>query len=173
MTVKALAFIARSGTGKTTLIEKILPELAARGYRVGALKHDAHSFDIDYPGKDSHRLTEAGSLTMLITSAEKLAVVKKHSGSPPAEELVQTYLPDMDIVLIEGFRASGFPKIEIHRKGRKDPLICRGENRDPALLAVASDEPLELDVPVLDLNDPRTVTDFIERNLLRAKPEKM
>lgn len=171
MTAKAVAFIARSGTGKTTLIEKILPELAARGYRVGAIKHDAHRFDIDYPGKDSHRLTAAGAATMLITSAEKLAIVKKHSGSPPAEELIRTYFPDMDIVLVEGFRGSGLPKIEIHRKGRKDPLVCRGENHDPGLLAVASDEPLEQDVPVLDLNDARSIADFIERNLLRAKPE--
>lgn len=171
MTVKAVAFVARSGTGKTTLIEKVLPELAARGYRVGAIKHDAHRFDIDHPGKDSHRLTAAGAATMLITSAYELAIVKKHSKSPPAEELIRTYFPDMDIVLVEGFRQSGLPKIEIHRKDRSEPLICRGENHDPGLLAVAADEPLELDVPILDLNDPPSISDFIERNLLRAKSE--
>jgi len=168
MTVKAVAFVARSGTGKTTLIEKILPEFSARGYRVGALKHDAHRFDIDHPGKDSHRLTAAGAATMLITSAEKLALVKKQSGSPPAEDLLRDYFSDLDIVLVEGFRRSGLPKIELHRKGRNDPLICRGGNHDPGLIAVASDEPLELDVPVLNLNDPRNIADFIEANLLRS-----
>lgn len=167
MTVKAIAFIARSGTGKTTLIEKILPELTARGYRVGAIKHDAHRFDIDHPGKDSHRLTAAGARTMVITSAEKLALVKKHSGSPSAEDLLRDYFSDLDIVLIEGFRSSGIPKIELHRKDRNDPLICRGKNPDPALIAVASDKPLELDVPVLNLNDPRGIADFIEGNLLK------
>lgn len=162
-----MAFIARSGTGKTTLLERVLPELLCRGLRVGALKHDAHRFDIDHPGKDSHRLTAAGAATMLIVSDEKMALVKSHSAAPSAEELVRTYFADMDLVLVEGFRQSGLPKIELHRKERGDPLICRGERHDPGLVAVASDEPLELDVPVLDLNDPRSVADFIEGHLLR------
>lgn len=168
MTVKAVAFVARSGTGKTTLMERVLPELLNRGFRVGAMKHDAHRFDIDHPGKDSYRLTEAGAGTTLITSTEKLALVKKHFESPSAEELVQTYFSDMDLVLVEGFSRTSLPKIELHRKGRKDPLICRGGNHDPWLIAVASDEPLELDVPVLNLNDPRNIADFIEVNLIRS-----
>lgn len=168
MAVKAVAFVARSGTGKTTLMERVLPELLRRGFRVGAMKHDAHRFDIDHPGKDSYRLTEAGAGTMLITSAEKLALVKKHSESPSAEELVPSYFSNMDLVLVEGFRRSSFPKIELHRKGRNVPLICRGGNHDPGLMAVASDEPLELDVPVLNLNDLRNIADFIEEKLLRS-----
>ena len=167
MTVKAVAFIARSGTGKTTLLERVLPELLRRGLRVGALKHDAHRFDIDHPGKDSHRLTAAGAATMLITSAEKIALVKNHSEAPSAEELIHTYFSDMDIVLVEGFSQSSLTKIELHRKDKGDPLICRGERHDPGLVAVASDEPLDLDVPVLDLNDPRSVADFIEGHFLR------
>lgn len=167
MTVKAVAFIARSGTGKTTLIEKVLPELSARGYRVGAIKHDAHRFDIDHPGKDSHRFAAAGARTTLITSAEKLALVRRHSGSPPVESLLGTYFSDMDIVLVEGFGRSGLPKIEVHRKGVPGPLLSRGENPDPSLIAVASDEDLEADVPVIDLNAPEAVADFIEAALLR------
>ncbi len=161
MTVQAVAILARSGTGKTSLIEKVVPELARRGYRVGAIKHDAHRFDIDHPGKDSHRLTAAGAETMVITSSEKLALVKKHRESPSAEALVASYFSDMDIVLVEGFRGCGFPKIEVHRKGKGDPLICRGANNDPALVAVASDEPISVDVPVLDLNAPGAVAEFI------------
>lgn len=168
MTVSAVAFIARSGTGKTTLLERVLPELRNRGFRVGAMKHDAHRFDIDHPGKDSYRLAAAGAATVLITSAEKLALVKKHSASPSAEDLIRTYFSEMDVVLIEGFRRSSLPKIELHRRERNDPLICRGANHDPGLIAVASDEPLELDVPVLDLNDPRSIADFIEAKLLGA-----
>jgi len=168
MTVKAVAFIARSGTGKTTLMEQLLPILVGRGYRVGAIKHDAHRFDIDRPGKDSHRLTASGAATMLITSSEKLALVKKHDTSPPAEELIDHYFRDMDLVLVEGFRKSGLPKIEIFRKAKNDPLICRGEVADPTLLAVASDASLEVDVPLLDLNAPQQIAEFIEARILKA-----
>jgi len=167
MTIKAVAFIARSGTGKTTLMELLLPILVGRRYRVGAIKHDAHRFDIDHPGKDSHRLTAAGAATMLITSSEKLALVKKHVKSPPVEELIDLYFRDMDLVLVEGFQKSGLPKIELFRKEKNDPLICRGEIDDPTLAAVASDALLEVDVPLLDLNAPETIAEFIEEKILK------
>ncbi|HJV66900.1 MAG TPA: molybdopterin-guanine dinucleotide biosynthesis protein B [Geomonas sp.] len=158
---KAVSFVAKSGTGKTTLLEKVIAELKSRGYRIGVVKHDAHRFDIDHPGKDSYRLTAAGADTMLISSPEKLAMVKKHQESPPIEELIATYFADVDIVLTEGFKKSGMPKIELHRRERSETLLCRGENHDPTLIAIASDEPLEVDVPVLDLNDPGQVAGFI------------
>jgi molybdopterin-guanine dinucleotide biosynthesis protein B/molybdopterin-guanine dinucleotide biosynthesis protein len=166
---KAVSFVAKSGTGKTTLLEKVIVELKARGYRLGVVKHDAHRFDIDHPGKDSYRLTAAGADTMLISSPEKLALVKKHQESPPIEELIATYFGDVDIVLTEGFKKSGMPKIELHRMERSETLLCRGENHDPTLIAVASDEPLELDVPVLDLNDPAQVAEFIVGYFLAPK----
>ena len=168
MCAKAVSFVAKSGTGKTTLLEKVIVELKGRGYRIGVIKHDAHRFDIDHPGKDSHRLTAAGADTMLISSPEKLAVVKQHVESPPIEVLIETYFGDVDVVLTEGFKKSGLPKIEIHRKERSSTLICRGEQHDPSLLAVASDEPLELDVPVLDLNNPSQVADFVEKYIIHA-----
>jgi molybdopterin-guanine dinucleotide biosynthesis protein MobB len=166
MTVNVVAFVAKSNTGKTTLLEQVIRELKNRGYKVGAIKHDAHSFDIDHPGKDSHRLTAAGADTMLITSQEKLALIKRHDVSPPLEQLVATYFSDVDIVLTEGFKMSSLPKIEVHRKERSPTLLCRGEHHDPMLVAVASDEALNLDVPVLDLNDIKSVTDFVERTFL-------
>lgn len=161
MTVKAVSFVAKSGTGKTTLLEKVIVRLKERGYRVGVVKHDAHRFDIDHPGKDSHRLTAAGADTMLISSPEKLAMVKKHAASPPIEELLSTYFTDVDIVLTEGFKKSSMPKIELHRRERSTTLLCRGEEHDPTLVAVVSDTSLELDVPVLDLNDAAEVADFL------------
>jgi molybdopterin-guanine dinucleotide biosynthesis protein B/molybdopterin-guanine dinucleotide biosynthesis protein len=167
MQTKAVSFVAKSGTGKTTLLEKVIGELKGRGYRVGVIKHDAHRFDIDHPGKDSHRLTAAGADTTLISSPEKLAVIKKHQASPPIEELIATYFGDVDIVVTEGFKQSGMPKVELHRKERSDTLICRGEHNDPTLIAVASDEPLELDVPLLDLNNPVQVADFIVERFLK------
>ncbi len=163
----AVSFVAKSGTGKTTLLEKLIAELKERGWKVGVIKHDAHRFDIDHPGKDSHRLTAAGADTMLISSPEKLAIVKQHPASPPIRELIATYFSDVDIVLTEGFKLSDLPKIEVHRKERSETLLCRGKNHDPTLIAVASDEPLELDVPVLDLNKVKDMADFIERRFLR------
>lgn len=167
--IAIVAFVAKSNTGKTTLLEKVILELKQRGYRIGAIKHDAHSFEIDHPGKDSHRLATAGAATMLITSPEKLALIKRHTETPPLEILVETYFGDVDIVLTEGFKRSSLPKIEVHRRERSPTLICRGEDDDPTLLAVASDEPLDLDVPVLDINNPAQVADFIEDNVIRAQ----
>ncbi|HEX9022721.1 MAG TPA: molybdopterin-guanine dinucleotide biosynthesis protein B [Geobacteraceae bacterium] len=167
MPVKAVCFVAKSGTGKTTLLERVIAELKGRGYRIGVIKHDAHRFEIDHPGKDSYRLTAAGADTMLISSSEKLAMVKKHEASPQLETLIATYFADVDIVLAEGFKKGSLPKIELHRQERSNALMCRGEENDPSLVAVASDEPLSLDVPVLDLNDPLAVADFVERTFLK------
>jgi molybdopterin-guanine dinucleotide biosynthesis protein MobB len=167
MTAKAVSFVAKSGTGKTTLLEKVIACLKERGYRVGVIKHDAHRFDIDHPGKDSYRLTSAGADTMLISSPDKLAMVKKHACSPSIEDLVSTYFDDVDIVLTEGFKKSSMPKIELHRKEHSSELLCRGVENDPTLIAVASDERLDLDVPVIDLNDAEEVACFIERSFLR------
>lgn len=162
MKQNVISFIAKSGTGKTTLLEQVISELKNRGYRLGVVKHDAHNFDIDKPGKDSYRFSAAGADTMLITSSEKLAMVKKHDQSPEIEELVETYFDDVDLVLTEGFKHSSLPKIEVHRKGVRKELISRGERHDPALVAVATDEKLNVDVSQLDLNNPGEVVDFIE-----------
>jgi len=158
---RAIAVVGNSGAGKTTLLERLIPALKGKRLRVGVVKHDAHRFDIDHPGKDSHRLTAAGADTMMITSSEKLAMVKRHAASPQIEELLKRYFSDMDLVLVEGFRGSALPKIEVHRKDFRRALICRGERDDPQLAAVASDEPLDVDVPVLDLNDPEAIAEFI------------
>jgi len=172
MSGKAVSFVAPSGTGKTTLVEQVVVELKQRGYSVGVVKHDAHRFEIDHPGKDSYRFTHAGADTMLISSPEKLAIVKKHSASPPIEELLATYFNDVDIVLTEGFKKSGLPKIEVHRSELGQALLCRGERHDPALLAVASNADLALDVPVLDINNPRQIADFVIKHL-KASLQKM
>lgn len=162
-----ISFVAHSGTGKTTLLEQLIPILKARGYRVGAIKHDAHRFEIDRPGKDSHRLTSAGADSMLICSDEKLALVRQHQQAPAVEELLAICGTDLDIILTEGFKQSDLPKIELHRAALGRELICRGTNHDPTLLAVASDVPIVLDVPLLDLNNPAEVAAFIEEHVMQ------
>lgn len=168
MSPPVVSIVAKSGTGKTTLLEKLIAEIKSRGYRVGAVKHDAHSFSIDHEGKDSWRMTQAGADTMLITSPEKIAMVKQNSGTeePPLAETIQTYFNDVDIVLTEGFKRSAMPKIEVHRRERSPRLLCRGEEHDTTLFAVASDEPLELDVPVYDINDAKGLCDLITERFL-------
>jgi len=166
---RAISFVAKSGTGKTTLLEKVIVELKGRGWRVGVIKHDAHRFEIDHPGKDSYRLAAAGADTMLISSPEKLALVKRHTTAPPMQELLTTYFPDVDIVLTEGFKQSDLPKIEVHRRERSQTLLCRGEGHDPTLIAVASDVPLELDVPLFDIDDADGIADFIEKVFLHLE----
>ncbi len=169
MKIPVVSIVARSGTGKTTLLEKLIAEMKRRGYKVGVIKHDAHRFEIDREGKDSWRLTRAGADTMLITSAEKLAMVKQYpSGEEPSlSETVGTYCRDVDIVLTEGFKKSAMPKIEVHRREQGENLLCRDEECDPALIAVASDSPLDVDVPLYDINDAQGLCDLIEERYLR------
>ncbi len=168
MTPPVVSIVAKSGTGKTTLLEKLIAELKSRGYLVGAVKHDAHSFGIDHEGKDSWRLTQAGADTMLITSPAKIAMVKRNpqEEEPPVAETIARYCGNLDIVLTEGFKRSAMPKIEVNRKARSETLMCRGAEHDPTLFAVASDQPLQLDVPVFELNDARGLVDLIVARFL-------
>lgn len=168
MTPPVVSIVAKSGTGKTTLLEKLIAELKSRGYRVGAVKHDAHSFSIDHEGKDSWRLTQAGADTTLITSPAKVAMVKmnREGAEPALAETIARYCDDLDIVLTEGFKRSTMPKIEVHRQERSSALLCRGEEDDPQLFAVASDVELQLDVPVFHINDASGLCDLIVARFL-------
>jgi len=163
-----ISVVAKSGTGKTTLLEKLISELKRRSYRVGVLKHDAHRFEIDHEGKDSWRLTQAGADTMVISSKSKLAVVKRNNqpDEPSMDVLVEKYFDDVDILLTEGFKNNSFPKIEVHRKERSKTLLCRGEVNDETLIAIASDDKLNADVPVFDINDCIGICDFIEKRFV-------
>jgi molybdopterin-guanine dinucleotide biosynthesis protein len=168
MTSPVVSIVAKSGTGKTTLLEKLIARLKFHGYRVGAVKHDAHSFSIDHGGKNSWRLTQASADTMLITSPEQVAIVKRNPSDkePVLAETIAAYCGGLDIVLTEGFKRSSMPKIEVHRKESSATLLCRGEEHDPTLIAVASDEPLELHGPGYGLNDAAGLCDFLINRFL-------
>jgi len=162
-----VTFVARSGTGKTTLVIKLITELTRRGWTVGALKHDAHRFQVDKEGKDSWRMTQAGAAITAVSSPEQTAVMERHELPPPAEELLKPFGGKVDMVLTEGFKRSSLPKIEAHRAELNRPLLCRGDFDDPALIAVASDVKLQLDVPCFDLNNEMALADFIEERFLK------
>ncbi len=165
---KAVAFIAaRSGTGKTTLVEALIPRLKGKGYRVGAVKHSGHDAVTDKEGSDSWRFTRAGTDVTVLAAKGQLAVIRPIE-QPSLDEALLEASSGTDIVLVEGFKEMCVPKIEIYRSGHSDVLHCRKEKyADPYLVAVASDMPMELDVPVLDLNDPEEVCEFIIEKFLK------
>lgn len=169
----AVSFVAKSGTGKTTLLEKVFAELARRGWRVGAVKHDAHSFEIDHEGKDSWRLTRAGASPMVISSKEKLAVVQDGlQGEIPLDEIIVRFMGGVDLVVTEGYKTGHLPKIEVHRRKRSGELLCldgEGNVIDEDLVAVVSDTVRTPALPVLPLDDPAAVCDFLEVKFLSGR----
>ena len=149
-----------SGSGKTTLMTRLLPEIVGRGYSVSTMKHAHHAFDVDKPGKDSYEHREAGATEVMVSSANRWALMHEHRGQPEpsAAELVKQMSP-VDLILIEGFKKEDHEKLEIHRPNVGKPLL---QPDDPKIVAVASDEALEgLPVPRLDLNDIAGLADFI------------
>ena len=168
----AVSFVAKSGTGKTTLLEKVIGELARRGWRVGTVKHDAHRFEIDHEGKDSWRLTQAGASPMVISSREKIAMVQTGlSREVPLEEIISHFMADVDLVITEGYKTGHLPKVEVHRSARSSELLCvtrDGRILEKDLIAVVSDENLSLPVPLFPLQDPGPVCDFLEEKFLEA-----
>jgi molybdopterin-guanine dinucleotide biosynthesis protein B len=115
MTIPVLSVVAKSGTGKTTLLERVIPKLKERGIIVAVIKHDAHNFEIDKPGKDSWRLAQAGADIVAISSKEKFAYIDMRGGEQSLEQLVNT-ISGVDIILTEGFRTVNMPKIEVYRQ---------------------------------------------------------
>ena len=171
-TLPLLGFAAFSGTGKTTLLEAILPKLVARGIRVAVIKHAHHDFDIDQPGKDSHRLRKAGASQMLISSRCRRALVTE----TPDEEATLPHLiaqldqTQLDLILVEGFKKLSFPKIELHRAEVGKPWLHPTDNN---IIAVAANVPVPASgsaplaekppLPLLDINNLEQITDFVVR----------
>jgi len=166
----AVSFVAKSGTGKTTFLEKAIAELTRRGYRVGTIKHDAHRFDIDHEGKDSWRLSRSGASPMIVSSAEKLAMVHPNArGEMTLDEVIYRFMTDVDLVVTEGYKTGNLPKIELHRAERSPELLCLardGEILDHRLIGVVSDESLCAPVPLFPLDHPGPVCDFLEERFL-------
>lgn len=161
--VPLLGFAAYSGTGKTSLLVKLLPLFTARGLRVGVIKHAHHDFDIDHPGKDSYALRKAGARQMLIASSRRWALMVEHA-TQQEPELAQllTHLDrtTLDLILVEGFKHADFPKIELHRRDLPHPLLFP---EDATIIAVACDGPLPVrpTIPQLDINNEHAIFDFI------------
>lgn len=153
-----------SGSGKTTLLTGLLPELTGRGLTVSTIKHAHHGFDVDRPGKDSHRHREAGATEVLIGSARRWALmheIRDGEPEPPLSALLSQMSP-VDLVLAEGYKAEPHDKLLVHRRSVGKPLLWR---EAPNVVAIATDGlDQEVTVPVLDLNDIPAIADFIMRH---------
>src|SRR5512147_944366 len=114
--IPIISIVGKSDSGKTTLIEKLVPELTRRGYRVATIKHDVHGFEVDREGKDSWRHKQAGAHTVIISSPEKLAIIRDVDHDADLAELRDRYVQDVDIILSEGFKRNQQPKIEVFRR---------------------------------------------------------
>lgn len=158
--MKAFGLAGWSGSGKTTLTVKLIPALRRRGLSVSTIKHAHHAFDVDQPGKDSYEHRHAGAEEVLVSSAARWALMHEHRGAPePGLEELLAKLAPVDLVLVEGFKREGLPKLEIWRRSVGKPLRAP---EDPQVLAVASDGPVpETDRPVLPLDDVEAIADFI------------
>lgn len=158
-----LAIAAWSGTGKTSLLKKLIPALCAQGIRPGLIKHTHHNMDIDKPGKDSYELRKAGAAQTMVASAQRWALMME---TPGEEALDLDYLVSrmdhstLDLVLVEGFKHESVAKILLFRSDAGHEIAEL--TVDQHVIAVASDIPLSLPVPILDLKDVAGVVAFIQ-----------
>lgn len=164
MKIPIITIIGKSGSGKTTLLEKLIPELKRRGYRVGTIKHHSHAgFDIDKPGKDSWRHAQAGSQHVIIAAPDKIASYRLLDRELTLDEIA-TPMHDVDIILTEGYRQAGKPSLEIVRAETGTELVSHPEQ----LFAIASNLPLEMDVPTIGLDDIAAMVDLMVDRFLEG-----
>jgi len=160
-----ISIVGKSKAGKTTLLETLIIELKRRGYKVAVIKHVGDDFELDKVGKDSWRLSQVGSEVVAVSSPHKLVVIKQVERDQSPRELSGFIGWDYDLILTEGFRQSSTPKIEVHRKQQGGELLCPPQQ----LLAVVTDEPLDVDVPQFSTDEIQRLADLIE-NKLQAQP---
>ena len=165
-----LGFAAFSGTGKTTLLTQIIPILKQHGLCIGLIKHSHHNFQIDQPGKDSFRLREAGASPVMLVSTHRRAIITEIAPEQEPrldDQLKQFDQSQLDLILVEGFKAEQFPKIELHRPSLNKPLLYPN---DPDIIAIASDCALETPdyLTQLDINQPEMIAAFILKHIMRS-----
>ncbi len=168
--VPVLGFAAYSGTGKTTLLTELIPLLKDTGLRLGVIKHAHHKVDIDKPGKDSYELRKAGAGQVLLATAQRWALMVEEDakGDPDLQRMLDRLDASiLDLILVEGFRHVPFPKIELHRPALGKPLLFP---QDSSIIAIAIDGELPTDtqLPVLDINSPHAIRDFILQQFFKS-----
>jgi len=165
--MKAFGFIGYSNSGKTTLIERVIPLFRERGFAVSAIKNAHHGFDMDRPGKDSFRYRQAGAGQVLIATGLRWALLTETSERPSTLDELLAQLAPCDLVIIEGFKSEGhMPRIEVRRRGVQEPPLYP---HDSNVIAIASDVEIDAPLPVLDINAPAKIADFMAAHLGLAR----
>lgn len=163
MAIPIVCVVGRSDVGKITLLEKLIPALKRRGYRVATIKHHSHpGFDIDQPGKDTWRHAQAGSDHVIIAAPDKVASIRRVTREPTLDELAEA-LAEVDLILTEGYKRSDKPKIEVIRAALSRTPICAPEE----LVALVTDVPLELAVPQFGLEEADRLAELLAAQFLR------
>ena len=167
--MRVFGFAGWSGSGKTTLVEQLIPQLRAKGLVVSLVQHAHHEFDIDQPGKDSHRHREAGCQEVLVTSAVRWALMHELRGAPELSlDAALARLSPCDLVLVEGFKSAAIPKLEVYRASVGKSML---HPADPNIVAVATDGSLVTPLPLFDLSDVAPIAAFIVTHAgLRGSP---
>jgi molybdopterin-guanine dinucleotide biosynthesis protein MobB len=161
-----ITIVGKAKSGKSTLIEQLIPELVKRGYRVATIKHHDRDFAIDHEGKDTWRHKQAGAQSVMIASPHKIAVIEDSSQDLSLDELVARFSRKADIIIAEGFKRDRHPKIEVLREETASrPLANELKN----VIAVVSDAPFVLDIPRISPADTIAIADIIEKQVIRAQ----
>ena len=163
-----VSIIGKSKSGKTTLIEKLIQELKSRGYKVATIKHTNQNLTFDEPGKDSWRHTQAGSKATIISSPDKIVLIKPVATEPSLDETAHLAGEDYDILLTEGFRKSDVPKIEVHRKEAGPPFATTKK-----LIAIVTDEPVETKTRQFSPDDIKGLADLLEQGFITPQRERL
>jgi molybdopterin-guanine dinucleotide biosynthesis protein B len=163
MEKKVFGLTGSSGSGKTTLAEHLISWFRIEGYTISTLKHAHHGFDVDKPDKDSYRMREAGAQEVFLIGDRRWVLMHEYRDEeePSLDSLVERLAP-CDIVLVEGFRKSSVLKIEVYRPSLENPPSWPG---NPSIVAVATDSPIDCPLPVLDLNCPAQIAQYIHDHL--------
>ena len=163
--IPVLGFCAYSGTGKTTLLKQLIPELNQRGIRLAVIKHAHHNFDVDIPGKDSFEMRKAGARQVLVASHVRWALMTEDpvENDPQLQHLLRQIEADkVDMVLVEGFKKLALPKIELHRAAHNKPLIHVHDDNIVAI-ACCADTQVPDTLTRLDLNNVSQIADFVQQ----------
>jgi len=169
MMVSVVSIVGRKNSGKTTLIEGIVPELTKRGFRIGIIKHKIHEIrmeDIDRKGKDTYRYQTCGAEVVVLAGPNKLMLNKTISKPWLIDQIIRFYMDGLDLVLTEGYKSEDKPKIEVFRQeiGGEEGLLCSQEKDN--LVAVVSDRRFNLALPCFGLNDYGLIADFLEKRFI-------
>jgi molybdopterin-guanine dinucleotide biosynthesis protein B len=160
--IPVISVVGRSNVGKTTFLEKVVKELKGRGYRVAIIKHDTHGFEIDQPGKDSWRMAQAGSDVVVLSSADKMAMIKKPGQELSLDQLAALVEDGVDIIISEGYKSADKPKIEVFRSGVSDKIV----SQEQELVALVTDQHIDLGVPQFAPDDVSAVVDLLVEKFL-------